>query len=402
MEIKDIIQDKIFTVSEFNDFLNSVLLPMSVTIEGEVSDWRVSQNKFVWFYLKDEQQVLSCFTLVFRIRQPIEEGMKVRATGYPKVYGKSGKFSFVVEKLEISGEGSLKRSFELLRQKLEAEGVFDESRKRPLPRFPETIALITSSQAAAYNDFLKQLNSRWGGVRILFAPVAVQGERAIPEIVAAFDYFNGLKDKPDVMVLTRGGGSLEDMKEFNSEEVVRAVFGSKAPVICGVGHERDTCLAELAADQRAATPTHAAQLAVPDKNQILMELNQLTERSLSSIQTKISDMQFLLQRLTSLLREAVSSRAIKMRRSIDDIGRLFEQQQNKIIQLKKMLAISRQLLVSLSPQSIRKRGYSIVRKSGTIIRSALDVKIGDVLEIEPAQGTITSQVISRHDDKKER
>ena len=272
MKPEEIFKNKIFSVSEFNEFLNSVLQPMIVTVEGEISDWRVSQGKFIWFNIKDENETLQCFSLVYKIHQPVEEGMKVKITGYPRIYGKSGRFSFFVEKLELSGEGSLKRAFEILRLKLEKEGLFDENRKRALPRLPETIGLITSQEAAAYSDFVKHLKSRLGGLRVIFTPVAVQGEQAVGQIVAAFDYFNEMKEKPNVLVLIRGGGSLEDLKEFNSEEVTRAVFSSKIPVVVGIGHERDTCLAELACDMRVSTPTHAAQIIVPSLDELLGEV----------------------------------------------------------------------------------------------------------------------------------
>src|SRR3989344_5097375 len=248
MKIDELLKDKIFTVSEFNDFVNAVLQPLSAIVEGEVADFKISQGKFVWFMLKDETQALSCFSMVFKIREPIEEGMKVKVFGYPRLHGKSGRYSFFVEKLELSGEGSLKRAYEILRAKLEAEGIFADERKRPLPRFPQNIGLVTSRDAAAYTDFITHLNTRFGGLTVQFIPVAVQGQNAREEITAAFDYFNSASNPPDVVVLTRGGGSLEDLSEFNSEDVIRAVFASKIPTVVGIGHERDISLSELAAD----------------------------------------------------------------------------------------------------------------------------------------------------------
>ncbi|PIR96679.1 MAG: exodeoxyribonuclease VII large subunit [Candidatus Doudnabacteria bacterium CG10_big_fil_rev_8_21_14_0_10_41_10] len=392
MEITDLIQDKIFSVSEFNQFVNDIVTPLRVTVEGEISDFRVSQNKFVWFNLKDNNESLNCFSLTYRIRQPLEDGMKIKIFGYPKIFGRSGKFSFQVEKIEISGEGSLKRAFELLKTKLKKEGVFSENRKRPLPRFPEKIGLITSEQAAAYTDFIRQINSRMGGLTIIFTPVAVQGEKAVPEILAAFEYFNSVKEKPDVLVLTRGGGSLEDLKEFNSEEVVRAVFSSKIPVVVGIGHERDVSLAELAADKRASTPTHAAQLLVPKSENLISEINQTIADQRQIVGCRLEALGYKLNTQTSLLRETILEKFSVIKSARQKFQFEFSMLSDKLQRYKNRNGSLRKLLHSLGPKDILRRGYSIVRKSGKIIRQAGDVKINDELEIEFHKGTISSVV----------
>jgi exodeoxyribonuclease VII large subunit len=392
MEIKKLLENKIFTVSEFNEFLNSVLAPMSVVVEGEISDFRVSQNKFVWFNLKDEKESLNCFSMVFRIHQPLEDGMKVKIFGYPKIYGKSGRFSFIVESLELTGEGSLKRAFELLRAKLEKEGLFDSARKRPLPAFPQTIGLITSKGAAAYTDFLKQLQLRLGGLNIVFVPAAVQGAAAIPEVCAAFDYFNRSKARPDVIVLTRGGGSLEDLQEFNSEEIARAVFSSAVPVICAIGHERDITLAELVADARASTPTHAAQLAVPDRKELRTRLKGLLDEQVHLLTAQISGREHRAKRLIMELSETIGLKIFKFKNFFQALVNTQNFLAARLRSYRQHVEALRQLLLSLSPQAVLARGYSIVRKNGKIVRSSQELNVGEEVEVQPQKGRFCSRI----------
>jgi exodeoxyribonuclease VII large subunit len=403
MKIDELIKNKIFTVSEFNDFVNAVLQPLSATVEGEVADFRVSQGKFVWFMLKDAEQALSCFSMAFRIRQPIEDGMKVKISGYPKIYGKSGRYSFFVESIEISGEGSLRRAYELLKAKLEAEGLFAAERKRPLPRFPQTIGLITSRDAAAYTDFTTHLNARMGGLEIKFLPAAVHGKQAVAEILAAFEFFNKAGRRPDVVVLTRGGGSLEDLVAFNSEEIVRAVFSCKVPTVVGVGHERDFSLSELSADTRASTPTHAAQLVVQNRQELLMDTETKTETIKRRLQEKITDRQWVLGHAVRELTDSVAARLEHVRSILREYRLEFNTLARRQTEAKEKLIGLQSLLYSLSPQNVLARGYSIVRKSGTIIKRASDVTAGDTLTIQPGKGTIESKVtgINYDGEKKE-
>lgn len=392
MDIQNLIHNKVFTVSEFNDFINGIVTPLKVTVEGEILDFRASQNRFAWFALKDEQQTLSCFSMMFRLRQPLEDGMKVRVSGYPKIHGKSGKFSFVVESLELSGEGSIQKAFLLLRAKLEKEGIFSETRKRPLPKFPQTIGLITSAQGAAYTDFMKHITARLGGIKITFTPVAVQGDRAVQEITAAFEYFNRLQPPPDVLVLTRGGGSLEDLQYFNSEEVVRAVFGSSAPVICAIGHEKDVALCELAADRRAATPTAAAQAAVPDRTELLAEIGQNRASSQHSIETTIQNRGHRLALLTGNLSGEIGKKIQSVNSALERFQLSAPQLSGRVKFLKGRGQGLKALLVSLAPRNILARGYSIVKKHGKIIKDASGIEIGDDIEITLAKGGLEARV----------
>ncbi|HUC20379.1 MAG TPA: exodeoxyribonuclease VII large subunit, partial [Candidatus Polarisedimenticolaceae bacterium] len=266
--------DQIIGVKAFLGILNETLsfaFPL-VVVEGEVSSFKVNQGKWVFFDLKDEDATLPCFMPLYQLKVPLEDGMKVRVTGMPKVTN-WGKFSFTARSIALAGEGELKRAFILLKAKLEKEGLFAPERKRTLPAIPKTIGLITSGQSAAYADFIKILQSRWGGLEIQLADIQVQGEAAPNQIIQAINYFNQLAVPADVVVIIRGGGSLEDLQAFNNEDVARAIGASRTPILVGVGHEVDVSLADFAADLRAATPTDAARLIVPAREQVLQDIN---------------------------------------------------------------------------------------------------------------------------------
>ncbi|MCL5435781.1 MAG: exodeoxyribonuclease VII large subunit [Patescibacteria group bacterium] len=392
MDVRNLIENKVFSVSEFNNFVNDILTPLVVTIEGEISEWKVSRGNLVWFTLKDEKQSLKGFSLTYRIRMPVEVGMRVKVHGRPKIFGKSGSFVFDTEYLELSGEGSIQKSFLLLKARLEKEGLFAIERKRVLPRFPKTIGLITSEGAAAYTDFLKHLSARLGGLEIIFIPVAVQGKTTVREVVAAFDYFNRSKNRPDVVVLTRGGGSLEDLQYFNSEEIVRAVFGSASPVICAIGHERDVTLCELSADVRAATPTAAAQLAVADRQELLSELSNINTTCKLKLTKRLQTLKHQLNFSTQELLAQISEKTRGLRMVFEKIQAAFPQLVSHLELLQQRAKGLKIFLISLAPQNVLARGYSIVKKSGKILKDTQDIKIGDKLDIQFARGALTAGV----------
>lgn len=268
--------EKIFSVSEFNDFIKSYLSEIGeIVVEGEISELKVSQNKWLFLTIKDKQASVEVFSVVFKIRNydVFEQGMLVHVYGKPYLYKKTGRFSIFANQIVPAGEGALRIAFEKLKLKLEKEGLFDLERKRPLPLFPERIGLITARNSQAYSDFLKILGERMGGIKIYFYPVQVQGKNSVNSILVAFDYFNKNLANLDLLVLTRGGGSLEDLLSFNDEQVARAIFSSKIPVVCGVGHEDNISLADLVADQRASTPSNAAELIVRHRTEVLRQVN---------------------------------------------------------------------------------------------------------------------------------
>lgn len=385
---------RVFTVSEFIAHINSLVATDVHVIEGEVSGFNVSQGRWVFFDLKDEnvESKVGCFMMAFKLRTPLEDGMKVRVIGTPKVHEKSGQFRITVEQVELVGEGALKRAFELMKKKLAAEGLFAEERKRPIPRFPERIGVIASRESAAFGDFKRIIGNRWGGVTIQLAHVQVQGAQAIPDIVGAFHYFQTAKPRPDILVLIRGGGSLEDLQAFNSEEVAYAIFGSKIPVVVGVGHERDETIADYVADMRASTPSNAAERAVPDRREIGFAVGSMTRRIHGILTAEIgalkSQVDHFVLRLDRLLRSQVHrAEALAVR--------LISSASSWVVRIRERLEGRLRLLRNLDPRAILRRGYSITRLSdGTILRTA-DVPVGTEITTILAAGQVRSNVVGR-------
>jgi len=368
---------KIFSVSEYVEYLNESLYERDAVVEGEVSEYRVNQQKWIFFKVKDEDAVLECFGTVFRIKFPLEDGMRVRLYGRPKIYAKTGKLSMNVEWVEPSGVGALKRAFELLKKELEKEGLFALERKRPLPEFPKRIGLIASKESAAYGDFIKVLKHRFGGIEIYFSHVQVQGADAIPNIVEAFEYFNqnqkglGL----DLVVLIRGGGSLEDLSAFNSRDVAYAVFGSVAPVVCGVGHEQDESLADYVADVRASTPSNAAELITPDREDVLRRLEYMEGRIAGGTDDlyerqvqKVDDFLYQLDSFMNAKKEKLAALAGRLELNL----KFFEE---RIIMQKSKIDNFVRLIQSFSPKAVLQRGYAIIKKKGQVISSIKDLKL---------------------------
>lgn len=407
----------IFSVTEFVEYINIAIGQRKVSIEGEISGYHLNQGKWVFFDLKDEDSKIGCFAASWNLRSALEDGMQVVVHGTPRVYGKSGKFSIMVDSIELRGEGALRRAFELTKKKLEAEGLFDAARKRPLPQFPEKVGIIASRESAAYTDFMRIVQSRWGGAELYLYHVQVQGERAVNDIVKALEWFNtvGFQEGVQSLALIRGGGSLEDLQAFNSEFVARAVFGSRIPVVCGVGHERDESLADYAADVRAATPTHAASLIVPDRKEIDDTLNAYTaslSRSLEhalelhahGIQSHLStltsalhrhtmrfgDLQSSLLRADEQIRHAVSTArevcTVKAIRMQDSVRNMLAQKSATVLFFERSLA-------QVNPLTVLKRGYTITRRRGDIVARVKELRTPEMLSIQFLDGTIDVKTV---------
>lgn len=407
---------QVISVSEFLAIINDTLnfAYPQVTVEGEISGFKISQGKFAFFDLKDEKGLLGCFMMARDLKLPIEDGMKIRATGSPKVFPKSSRFSLTVRNVDLAGEGELRRAMELLKQKLHAEGLFDPSRKRPVPKFPARIGLITSSTSAAYGDFIKILGARWGGVEVLLADVSVQGAQAPDQIIGAIEYFNQLSPPVDVLVLIRGGGSLEDLIAFSTEPVARAVGASRTPIVVGVGHEQDVSLADYASDLRAATPTDAARLVVPDRSEIMaLIIHQAARQSASleafiAIQRRRTD--HSLGRLEAALRhprERVAADVAKLERGLDRLlgssrasathtevlrHHLVDRTTNLLSERSARVKSLERVLRGFDPSAVLSRGYSIVRDEGRILRRSADTRPGAALMIQLAEGNIAAEV----------
>jgi exodeoxyribonuclease VII large subunit len=344
----------------------------SVVVEGEVSSFKVSKGKFVFFDLKDDDSLVGCFMMVYQLRAALEDGMKVRVVAQPKLTA-WGKFSLTVREVVPVGEGSIKRSFQMLHAKLEKEGLFDAGRKRTLPTMPERIGLVASVESAGYADFIKILNARWGGIDVVVADTLVQGTDAARQIVGAVQYFNEQPQPVDVLVIVRGGGSAEDLAVFNDEPLVRSIAASRIPTLVGVGHEVDTSLADLAADVRAATPSNAAQLLVPDRAAVLSDLQHRQQRMLSRLLIR---------------REKISQQLGS------GIERMLGRMQYSLGVRQRHVQYARQTLRQLDPAVVLHRGYALVRDArGRVVKGvASGLKPGASITIELESSIINAGV----------
>jgi exodeoxyribonuclease VII large subunit len=406
---------EVIGVKEFIGVLNETLgfaFPQ-VVVEGEVSSFKVNQGKWVFFDLKDQDATLPCFMPVFQLKVPLEDGMRVRVAGTPKLTN-WGKFSFTARSVELAGEGEIKRAFELLKAKLQTEGLFDPARKRLLPKFPKRIGLVTSGTSAAFHDFVKILHARWGGVEVLLADVQVQGAAAPDQVTGALAYLNQLPEPVDVIVVIRGGGSLEDLQAFSTEQVARAVASSRTPTLVGVGHEVDVSLADYAADVRAATPTDAARLVVPDRQEILQavmhnqtqitsQMNrqvliraQLLDRQLALLVRFIQEPRDRLMRAEAVLHrrlDGFSARIATYQESSSRAAMVIQAQMSRAITYRrKQTEALMRILKGFDPKGVLARGYAIVSSGGAIVKTADQVTMGDHLMIQLAQGKLSAKV----------
>ncbi len=311
-----------FSVSQFVDVINQTLeyAYPSAIVEGEVSEFKTSQGKWVFFNLKDEESSLPCFIPLFKLRVPLEDGMKIVVRGYPKLT-KWGKFSFTAEQIMPVGEGSIKKAFEMLKKKLEKEGLFAPERKRPLPEDLTRIGVISSTGAAGYADFCKILNARWGGLKIQTANTQVQGLDAPIQIMRALKYFNE-KSEVQLIVIIRGGGSKDDLSCFNDEDLARAIAASKIPVMTGIGHEVDESLADLVADLRGSTPSNVAELITPDKVAISANLMQSLKSARSKIAQSIITIYESLKNVRTSMKTRIENEIEKIKSEFKHIERL--------------------------------------------------------------------------------
>ena len=311
----------------------------SVLVEGEVASFKINQGKWVFFDLKDTDGVstLSCFLPLSSLGVALSDGLKVRLRARPSLT-KKGRFSLTVRSILPVGEGSIKKTFELLKRKLTAEGLFDPARKRPLPTTLSRLGVISSTAAAGYRDFLKILDNRWGGLQLFTVSTQVQGLSAADQIIAALNLLNQRSDL-DAIVIIRGGGSADDLAVFNDERLVRAIAASRLPVVTGIGHEVDETLADLAADLRASTPSNAAERLTPDRQAVRQQL--------------IRTLAYLPERILT---------AIDQARRTTDQSLLSAQQAitSQLTLLSQRLADLRRLLASLNPEQVLRQGYAIL------------------------------------------
>lgn len=408
--------DQTLSVSGFLDGLNVELSGMAARVRGEVSSVDI-RERVVYFTLKDstDESTLNC--LIFRFQYDISGvalaiGDEVIVEGAPDIYKPSGRLSLKVGMIELCGEGALKKAYDALKLKFETEGMFAPEKKRLLPRFPERIALITSEQGAAIGDFTMNLGAQ--GLKVDFYPTSVEGKKAVFEIIEALRYFDRLADKYDILVVVRGGGSLESLQAFNNEALVRELSASKIPTLLGVGHEKDVTLAALAADVMVSTPTATARtLREPwDEARGLIRhfeqhLPMLMERELSLVRTVLSaSSEELSGRLrefleyANTLKQVLAQWLLSVQSVIREKIALVDQAEKNMMQrflsglesAKKELFYAEDLLRQYDPTRVLKLGYSLVKSGKRIVKSAEGLEVGDILDIQLHKGSIGARI----------
>lgn len=342
----------------------------AVTVVGELANLRVSKNKWLYFDLKDDTSSVKFFGTVFQLPGPLEDGMLLKVRAAPRLHNLYG-FSMNVQSIQPAGEGSIKKAAELLMAKLTSEGLFDPLRKRLLPYPPQRIGLITSRQSAAYADFIKILNARWGGVAIEVIDVQVQGEPAPAQIVAAVEQFNEQAEPPEVLVLIRGGGSAEDLAAFSTESVTRAVAASRVPTLVAIGHEVDISLAELAADQRASTPSNAAELLVPDKQAVLRDLADKRRQFERALQQSVADQRSQLARSADRLQQVMT---------------------HMLSEIQQKVQLQHQLLQAYDPSAALQRGYAIIRHERRLVTHIGQLRTGQTVSLQLQDGSADATI----------
>ncbi len=381
---------------EIKQTLESAFPP--IWIEGEISNFKKHSSGHMYLILKDEHAQIPAVMWRghnLRLLFTPQDGMKVLAYGNITVYEKRGSYQFEINKLQPSGVGELQLAFEQLKLKLRDEGLFDSVHKKKIPEFPERIGIVTSPTGAVIKDLTSVFSRRFQGVQLILAPVRVQGEDAAQEIAGAIEDFNEFGEV-DVLIICRGGGSLEDLWPFNQEIVARAVFNSRIPVISAVGHEIDFSISDFVADLRAPTPSAAAELSVPNRE----DLSESIKNSVNKCYRLLWDYISLYKEKVSSLRNSYALRkpldAIKQNgQRLDELVRSLELQSMHRINSKKQLvdAIRKQLF-SLSPESILNRGYSLCfsEDDGKLLRKATDVKLNDKIQVQFFRGRLKSKV----------
>ncbi len=409
-------EEQTLSVSEFLDGLNIELSGMAGRIRGEVSSVDV-RERVVYFTIKDsvDESTLSC--LIFRNQYALSGvdlaiGDEIIVEGAPDIYKPNGRLSLKVGMIELYGEGALKKAYDALKVKLEGEGIFGLEKKRTLPQFPERIALITSEQGAAIGDFTMNLGSQ--GFKVDFYPTSVEGKKAVVEILQALRYFNRHAEEYDVLVMIRGGGSLESLQAFNNETLIREIAECKIPTLLGVGHEKDVTLSALAADVMVSTPTATAQTlreSWDEARGLLRHLEQqlpvLFERELSVVQNVLSlGSNALLERLNvffdradTLKRELVerlySLQSVVKQRSLlltDTQRFMMRSFLERLERVKKQLAYGEELLRQYDPKRVLQLGYSLVRRGDVVVKGIDRLKLGDRIEVQFDRGKVEAKV----------
>ena len=400
MEQKLFSPDTVFTVSQINSLLKGVIeesFPL-ITIEGEISNYRPNSTGHLYFTLKDKTSQISAVMFRFRAASLTfvpKDGMFVRCKGSLSVYEPRGTYSISINSMELAGEGNILLLLEQRKRQFLQEGLFDEQRKKPLPLFPKTVGVVTSSTGAALRDIMQIIRQRNSTTGITIFPAIVQGSDAAPSIASQIKIANKFK-MCDVLIVGRGGGSLEDLLPFSEECVVRAVAESEIPVISAVGHEIDWALCDFAADKRAPTPSAAAELCTPVKSEVISYLQNKQSEFYTAIKSRVENLKLLIKQFSpenmeNRFRNIEQPLLFRFDSAKEDLLKgMSERLKETRIHIEKMKSI----LEASNPKLILAKGYSMVRDktTGKIIRGIEDTSIGSEIEIIPAKGKITATV----------
>lgn len=402
MEMEQFIapENIVYSVSQINGIIKNMFEEGfgQITIEGEISNFRPNSTGHLYFSLKDKDSQIGAVMFRFKaayLKFAPKDGMLVRCKGKLSVYEPRGTYSINIDSMELAGEGNILLMLEERKRKLAAEGLFDQSRKRELPIFPKTVGVVTSSTGAALRDIMQIVRRRNPTTSITIFPAIVQGMDAAPSIVRQIETANAF-NMCDVLIVGRGGGSLEDLLPFSEESVVRAVAASKIPVISAVGHEIDWALCDFAADKRAPTPSAAAELCTPVKSEVIAYLQNKQNEYYTAIKSKVENLKLMVKQFSA---ENMESRFRSIEQPIlyrFDIAKeeLLNGMKDRLEETKVHIEKMRTVLEASNPNLILAKGYSMVRdkQTGKIIRSLNDTALGSEIEIVPASGTITATV----------
>ena len=400
-------EQHVFGVTEVNHLVKLLLdgepMLQNVAVRGELSNYKIYPSGHHYFSLKDAEGAIRCVMFkgsAMKLRFRPENGMKVVVSGRVTVFPRDGAYQLYCNTMTPEGVGDLAVAFEQLKQKLYAEGLFDPAHKKPLPEYPERIAVITSSAGAAVHDMIRILRRRYPIAKVILLPVRVQGVEAPAEIVGAIRYANRWR-VGDVIITGRGGGSMEDLWAFNDERVARAIYDSEIPVISAVGHEPDVTIADFVADARASTPSNAAEIAVPDQVELMRFLKGAEERMLQSETARLETLRKRLDTLASkrVMKDQMAYVQDKRMELLHLQQRLGDLSAGQISRKRERFSALAASLDAMSPLKVLGRGYAVARsEAGEILKSAGDVNIGDHIQVKLGRGILGCTVDERTEE----
>ena len=395
---------KVLSISQINEYiagrLDSDAFLSNVAVRGEISNYKVYPSGHHYFTLKDENSSLKCIMLKWnasRLRFRPDNGIKVIAMGKIAVYQRDGVYQLSCTAMAMDGVGDLYAAFEQLKAKLAAQGLFDPAHKKPIPKYPGTIGIVTSSAGAAIHDMLRILRKRYPLTQVRLLPVRVQGAEAPGEIAAAIRYANYHK-LADLLIVGRGGGSIEDLWAFNDERVAYAIYESEIPVISAVGHEPDVTISDFVADLRAATPSNAAELAVPDQDTLLQGLDSMSMAMAASLNRQLKGARQHLDVLSkSAALQSPTGYLDQKRKTLELLQNRLVSAQSRIVDRKKQQFVANvSKLDAMSPLKVLTRGYALAHTDdGTLLKSVSQVEAGDRIVVDLSDGKLTASVLEK-------